>query len=122
MVRGHRLSDNLRKTLVYMKTVQGLQNSDIAKITNLSLRTIGRVLSEERARGAIERPRTVEQRGRKRALTRTDINFLIGCLEKKRDMYLVEMQEALREHRGVQASESSLWRALVVEGYTLKKV
>lgn len=68
MTRGKRLSDDLRKSLVYM--FRSCSLDEIVAYTGCKKRTVQRVLQQHRTMQA--RP-IRELRGRKRILTRTDV-------------------------------------------------
>ncbi|KAF8598999.1 hypothetical protein BDV93DRAFT_406239, partial [Ceratobasidium sp. AG-I] len=48
--------------------------------------------------------------------------FLIGLVGHSPDLYLDELQTALRERRGIVVSLSTIWRSLQRCGYSMKKM
>ncbi|KAJ3911633.1 Homeodomain-like protein, partial [Lentinula edodes] len=111
------LSDDLRKTIVYLRKTCSTLN-EISQKSNCKKRTIQCILAEHRK----TRPGqelTAELRGRKRI---EDLRFVHGLLTHTPDMYLDEIRDALNEWRGVLASTPTLWHVLKLSGYTLKKV
>ncbi|TRM63344.1 Homeodomain-like protein [Schizophyllum amplum] len=122
MARGKRYSDDLRLTIVRMHEVKNMSTEDISDLIGVSKRTIQLILAQYRERHTVEKPVIRDFRGAKRALNRQDINFLLGCLRKRSDMYLAEMQDVLIERRGKLVDKSTILRTLMTEGYSLKKV
>jgi hypothetical protein len=51
-----------------------------------------------------------------------DYKFLQGHLWHSPDLYLDEMQDLLESHIGVEADDSTIWRALRRSSFTMKKV
>ncbi|KAJ3924794.1 MAG: hypothetical protein NXY57DRAFT_907768 [Lentinula lateritia] len=121
MTRGHRLSDDLRKTIVYLRKTCSTLN-EISQKSNCKKRTIQRILAEHRKTNGPGHELTAELRGRKRILSFEDLRFVHGLLTHTPDMYLDEIRDAVYERRGVLASTPTLWRVLKLSGYTLKKV
>ncbi|KAI5822086.1 Homeodomain-like protein, partial [Schizophyllum commune Tattone D] len=122
MTRGKRYSDDLRKTIVHMNQSRHLSPDEISGLIGISSRTVRLILAEFRDRRTVEKPAIRDFRGAKRALNRQDINFLLGCLRKRSDMYLKEMQDELIQRRGKLVDVSTILRTLLSEGYSLKKV
>jgi hypothetical protein len=50
------------------------------------------------------------------------LQYIQGALDKSCDAYLDELQEGLREACGVDASTTTIWRALKRSRYSMKKV
>jgi hypothetical protein len=50
------------------------------------------------------------------------LQYIQGALDKSCDAYLDELQESLQEACGVDASTTTIWRALKRSGYSMKKV
>ncbi|KAF8594906.1 hypothetical protein BDV93DRAFT_405334, partial [Ceratobasidium sp. AG-I] len=48
--------------------------------------------------------------------------FLIGLIGHSPDLYLDELQKALRERRGLVVSLPTIWRSLRISGFTMKKM
>ncbi|KAI0338144.1 hypothetical protein BDW22DRAFT_1338441 [Trametopsis cervina] len=92
----------------------------IAHSTEISERTIRRLLSLWRTTGKVTQDRYVD--GRPRLLGMYDILYLESLISRTPDLYLSELRDALLRTRGVEVSEQSISNALRRRGYTRKKV
>ncbi|KAJ7321065.1 hypothetical protein DFH08DRAFT_818879 [Mycena albidolilacea] len=95
----------------------------ISTLTGVGKRTVERLMSDYRKYGNAAHwgPRR-SLRGQKRKLKARNVEFLRGYIRFRNDPYLQEMKETLEERVGVEASDSTVWRALTRTGFTLKKV
>ncbi|KAH9028438.1 Homeodomain-like protein, partial [Lactarius deliciosus] len=87
-----------------------LSNHDIAVATEISERTIRRVLKRWRETGdVICRPL---QAGRPRELTSLEVSYLEGLITRSPDLYLTELKECLEETYGVGVDERTISNSL----------
>lgn len=47
---------------------------------------------------------------------------MVGQVERRRDVYLDELRDIVRERLKVDVDETTIWRYLRRRGYTMKKV
>jgi transposase len=140
MTRGRALSNDLRGAIVNM--AWSLDIDSIVQYTGCKRRTVERILSDYRKNGTTTRIcLSKELRGAKRALRSADVEvclqfhselsaiftqqpsqFLQGQVHFSPDIYLTELRELLEERRGIEVSDSTLWRSLKRSGFTMKKV
>ena len=73
MVHGHTLSEDLRKVIIHMSTALELDISDIVALTKVSHRSIERIINHFRTYGQAAPQRSIELRGRRRALQYGDL-------------------------------------------------
>ncbi|KAI0737060.1 hypothetical protein BC629DRAFT_1257965, partial [Irpex lacteus] len=98
-----------QKQLVVMMS-RTLDNRTIARATEISERTIRRILELWRNTGCVEqRPYVC---GRPRVLSMVDVLFLEGLVEHTPDLYLSELRDRLLEMRGIAVSEQTIANAL----------
>ncbi|KAJ7710629.1 hypothetical protein B0H17DRAFT_914253 [Mycena rosella] len=97
----------------------GRKQPDIAVDLNISLRSVEEILMKCRPGLA---PSTPQLRFRPRVLDTTDVDFIVGLVERTPDIYLYEIQKELLEACDVEISLTSIWRALRHRGYTRKRV
>ncbi|KAF8954278.1 hypothetical protein BDZ97DRAFT_1677231 [Flammula alnicola] len=111
MAIGNRrhISADVKRQLVYMSA--SLKPCEIAHITGISKRAINRLLELHRRTGCVVKKPL--QSGRPRMLNALDIAYLEGLIERSPDLYLSELQAALLEARGVDASEETIRRSLL---------
>lgn len=50
------------------------------------------------------------------------LQYIVGKAQKKTDIFLEELKEALKDVRGITCSLSTVWHTMQQAGYTLKKV
>ncbi|KIO28587.1 hypothetical protein M407DRAFT_45336, partial [Tulasnella calospora MUT 4182] len=90
--------------------------------TGVPPRTIGAIRKRFLATGDPTLPKSDPRLiGRKRILSKTDLDFIQASIQKRPDVYLYELARDLRDICGVDVSEPSVWRALRRCGYTRKQ-
>ncbi|KAJ3796362.1 hypothetical protein GGU11DRAFT_144348 [Lentinula aff. detonsa] len=120
MTRGHPLSDDLRLMLIHMGTQLPLK--DVSKYSGVPLRTLQRLYEEYRRTGSgLHSKSNLETRGAKRMLSYDDVEFIVGQVKHRCDIYGDELRELVRERLRVDVNESTIWRYLQRQGYTMKK-
>ncbi|KAF8485265.1 hypothetical protein DFH94DRAFT_624763 [Russula ochroleuca] len=93
---------------------------EISHVTQISKRTVNRVLRLQRRTGSVlQRPL---QAGRPRTLNGLDIAYLEACIEWTPDMYLQELREELFQAREVDISVATIHRSLHRRGFSHKQV
>lgn len=140
MTRGHPLSDDLRRVLIYMGTRCSF--SQVKARTGVPRSTLRDLYAEYKKNGHIFRTHSAyETRGRKRKLTManvgvrtlfnevihgpwvlTSMKFLTGNIRQRNDLYLDELQDRLSSRLGVEVSSTTIWKTLHDRGFTMKKV
>jgi transposase len=145
MPQGKAISDDLREVLLHM--AQFLDLTSIAHYTGCKRCTMERILSDYRRNGTVKQKAKIRLQGRRRLMKDQDvrvsrtvfirsvfilfiqcnaviipIQFLQGLVHHAPDAYLDEMQELLEARRGVAVAKSTVWRALMRTGFTMKKV
>jgi len=93
---GKHLQHSAKDLLVKMSDT--MSTSEIAAATGVPFRTVQRVLGNPTAH---HRALNSETRGRHRSLSTHAISFLDSLIEMKPDLYLSELQDALKEDLGV---------------------
>ena len=141
MPSGSALSEDLRRALIHMHHVSGLDAKTITALTNVPKRTVYRVLSTWKITGLVK-PEPEGQRGRPRAVDVggvqvsslpctveqyphahiNHVKLLTGALRRCNDRYLDELKDLLAERCGITVSESTIWRTLQRAGFRLKEV
>lgn len=48
--------------------------------------------------------------------------FVVGQVQQRRDIYLLELEDVVSRLLGIEVSESAIWKALRQRGFTMKKV
>ncbi|KAE9385187.1 hypothetical protein BT96DRAFT_758873, partial [Gymnopus androsaceus JB14] len=88
----------------------GMNNLEITWRTNVSERTIRRLLANWRKTGNV----TIlsDKHGRPRTLSLLDMDYVEGLLERTPDMYLSEIQKALGDARDVYVSLATISNSL----------
>jgi len=95
-----------------------MTTSEISSVTEVPERTLRRLLANPDQHRDIQ----VETRGRHRALTVHAVNFLDRLIEQKPDLYIDELQAALRTEHQVEMSVDTIRRELKRRGLTRKKL
>ncbi|KAK6981442.1 hypothetical protein R3P38DRAFT_3234215 [Favolaschia claudopus] len=88
---------------------------DIAAATNISERTIYRIIRTWRTTG--DHVQIPLQLGRPRILTSFDVAYLEGLVARTPDIYLFELQECLYEATGLDVAKTTIRDALLRMGY-----
>ncbi|KIJ50579.1 hypothetical protein M422DRAFT_245201 [Sphaerobolus stellatus SS14] len=94
MAPGRKVSADLAWAVIRMSSV--LSKADISSYTRLSIRTIETICARFRRMGDVVTVREI--RRRRRTLTAGDVEFLQHSLDETPDLYLDELQHALRNH------------------------
>ncbi|KZP14953.1 hypothetical protein FIBSPDRAFT_935477 [Athelia psychrophila] len=96
------------------------KTGEIAKICQVSPRTVLRVLKLWRTRGDVVR--TPLHSGRPLQLGDLDLAYLEGCIERTPGVYLYELRAQLKNTRGMDVAETTIVRALERHGITYKSI
>ncbi|KAH9066998.1 hypothetical protein EDB83DRAFT_2223245 [Lactarius deliciosus] len=117
MTRRH-IHKAVKEQLVVMSG--HLKSSAIARVTQISQRTVNRVLKLKQETGSVVRiPPTM---GRPRLLNGLDVAYLERLVERTPDIFISELQFELYEARGVHVSSWTVQQALKQRGFTRKCV
>lgn len=103
------LSDELRRLIVSWRQGQGKTVRDIAALADCSECTVYTVLKYDREYGVVVNP-SARQRGCRRTLEVTDIDFVLALIDANPSIYLDELQERLLEVRDLDVSLATLCR------------
>ena len=137
MPQGKPISEDIQWIVVCLGAA--FSSDDVAMYTNISERKVRAILAHHKRTGSVDAPKC----GRPnlyRKLSEEDIKVclsyhavftapnhftpkhLYGTLSSMPDVYLDELQQELKEKHGVSVATSTIWRALVRGGYSMKKV
>ncbi|KAF7374023.1 DDE family endonuclease [Mycena sanguinolenta] len=87
-----------------------VQQADVARLLRISVRSVENILARYRSDSQGLSEPTLRVRGRRRILRVTDVDFLVGLIERTPDMYLYEMKAELRELCDVDVSRVAAQR------------
>ncbi|TFK82335.1 Homeodomain-like protein, partial [Polyporus arcularius HHB13444] len=107
MSRRH-IPPEMKQQIVTMSAY--MTSGEISRVTDVSDRTVRRILGLWREQGVVVR--RPAQAGRPRILNGLDLAYLEGCIERTPDIYLAELQEELEEARGIEVSCETISSAL----------
>lgn len=102
MHRNWRHTADAAKQQWVVVSIHGMTSKAIAQVTGYSRRTVSRVLRLSQLTGSVVR--TLLESDRSRLLTAQDVAYLISCVEHTPDIFLSELQSALREVRDIEVS------------------
>ncbi|KAI1785224.1 hypothetical protein LXA43DRAFT_900295 [Ganoderma leucocontextum] len=114
------LSNDLRWSIVHMRYMRKMSTQEIHHCTGVQPRSIQRVVKLFNTTATVA-PR-VARHAQEKVLTPGNMKFSEACLEHSPDAYLDELKVQLEEVCGKKVSKSTVWRALMQMGFTLKKV
>ncbi|TFK19542.1 hypothetical protein FA15DRAFT_563187, partial [Coprinopsis marcescibilis] len=97
-----RVSDQFRARIIDWHISLQLQPRAISQLAGCSIRTVYYVLSFHRNFKMLHKPHFSYWRGRKRALTTADENYIFSLVQARPKIYLDEIQDALAMYRGVE--------------------
>ncbi|THU91109.1 hypothetical protein K435DRAFT_801502 [Dendrothele bispora CBS 962.96] len=120
MVRGRPLSEDLRCSLIHMGCHLPLE--DVVTYSGIPRRTVQHIFEDYRREGHVRCTRIMEAWGRARKIDRAKAALLTGLIRFRPDYYLEELREELEVRIGEIVDESTIWRALRLKGFTMKKV
>ncbi|KAG1905522.1 Homeodomain-like protein [Suillus fuscotomentosus] len=113
------IPDAAKQQWVTMST-HGMTSKAIAQVTGCSHRTVNRVLQLSQLTGSVvQKPL---ESGHPRLLTAQDFTYLISHIECTPDIFLSELQSALREVRGIEVSLATIEQMLHRHGLSHKRV
>lgn len=115
------LSQETRERIVVWKHEQHKTAPEIAELAGCSQSTVYAVLAFERDYGVVNNP-FAKQKGRPRALTTTDLNYITSLLEANPALYLDELHAQLLANRDVDVSLATLSRSLRSLALSNKKI
>ena len=118
MVRCY-ISDELKEMALSM-SFQGLPDSEVYKLTGISIRSLKRLRSTHRHTGEVSRKALTP--GWPHDLTSMQRQFLCNCINQQPDMALAELQTELHEVFGIETLMQTIARTHQREGYTMKTV
>ncbi|EJD02060.1 Homeodomain-like protein [Fomitiporia mediterranea MF3/22] len=121
MARGKVLSDDARKIIVKLYQHESFSAQQLSRLADVQQRTIQRILSHWRETGRVERD-VLHSRGRPRILDYADTEYLLGSVDRRCDLFLLELRDELCNACGKEVSDSTVWRALRRVGFTMKRV
>ncbi|KAG1836401.1 Homeodomain-like protein [Suillus subalutaceus] len=104
----------------FVMSTHGMTLKAIAQVTGSSHQTVNRVLRLSQLTGSVVR-KPLES-GRPCLLTAQDVAYLISCVELTPDIFLSELQSALREVRDIEVSLATIEQTLHRHGLTHKHV
>ncbi|KAJ4486905.1 hypothetical protein C8R41DRAFT_868110 [Lentinula lateritia] len=98
--------------------------------TGVPRSTLRALFAEYKKNGHILRTKesAYEMRGQKRKLTTANVGvlilakFLTGNIRQRNDLYLDELQDLVSSHLGISVDDSTIWRTLHRQGFTMKKL
>lgn len=105
------LSLDLRWRIVYWRTDDGLQISEIAGLAGCSERTVYDILAQFRQFGEPAN-QLAQPRHRPRVLETSDVQYVVSLLQANPSLYLDELQHRLSIGREIDVSISTLSRTL----------
>jgi len=98
---------------------EGLEPLEISRLMKLGVATVGRWKRALRERGSVE-PLPLPGGGEEK-LGIEGKEFLLNLVQQSADATLAEMVDALRDHLGINVTDSTVSAVLVKHGYTWKK-
>lgn len=117
---NRRISNDLKDAALRMVN-KGYATTEILSITQFSKSTFYRTQCRKRATGSVAKIQAIG-RGRPRAFSQHDINFLIGLARHNPTLFLDEYQMRLRDGRFLLASLSTIHRSFERAGINVKHI
>ncbi|KAJ2932452.1 hypothetical protein H1R20_g4639, partial [Candolleomyces eurysporus] len=114
-------SDDLRYRIIHWHHQYCLSPEEISILAGCSVRTVYCVLAYFRDYHNIRNP-FARRRGRKRALSSTDVDFIASMIDARPKIFLDELQEDLANYRDIDVSIATLSRTLHRIAISKKKV
>ncbi|KAF9228894.1 hypothetical protein BS17DRAFT_690481 [Gyrodon lividus] len=108
-----------KEQIIVMST--HMKASRIAEVTGISARTVRRTLNLWWKTGGVTAQQSLNKPGRPQKLNSLDI-FLEGCIERTPDIYLIELQQELKEACGMIVDETNISHTLCQRGFLRKQV
>jgi transposase len=124
---GHRfiilmpVSTDLKAQILVLFHQQRFNVKKICGLLRLKKTLVYKTLQYARAYGVPYNPHA-HKPGRRRILSQGDVQFIVALLTRKHTIYIDEIQEQLRNERGVAISIPTLWRTLHRLHYSCKGV
>jgi transposase len=115
------LSQEMRNAIVRWKFVLGKSDEEMAALAGCSEHTVREVIRLHNEFGVVSNP-IARLRGRTRALSTEDINYIASILDANPTLYLDEIQDQLSEYRGIDVSIATLCRTLHRIALSKKKI
>ena len=119
--QSHAISLNLKTQIPTLFYKQGLGIKDICGLLDIKKSAAYRAIFYFRRYGIPCNPHA-HKSGRRCTLSQGDLKFIVGLLTRRHSIYLDEIQEQLRNERGVSVSVATLMRALCRLHYSHKSV
>ncbi|KAG1846152.1 hypothetical protein C8R48DRAFT_569848, partial [Suillus tomentosus] len=117
---NRRISDDLKDAALRMVN-KGYATPEILSITQISKSTIYRTQRRKRATGGVAKIQAIG-RGRPRAFTQHDVQFLIRLARHNPTLFLDEYQTRLRDGRFLLASLSTIHQSFKRAGINVKHI
>jgi len=98
---------------------------DISAYTDVSVRSVQRVLNYFRKHGTVKAldPQAILKRhSQSEQLSSFDLDCVLGIIGRNPDAYLDEMVDLIDNETGQRVSKSTIWRYLTNAGFTMKKI
>jgi transposase len=117
-----KVSTDIKARIPVLFHEQGFNAKDICRILDIKKSLVYQTLSYVRIYGVPYNPHARKPPGRTRVLSQGDLIFIVALLNRRHCIYLDEIQEQLRNERGISISITSLLRTLRCLHYSRKCV
>jgi transposase len=137
MTQGKAIPKVVHWIIIRLSTT--VSTEDIAMYTDVSLRSVKKILSHFKQTGDVNVPKRLKPQLHRAlcdydiqvckvllpgfiVLLSTVVQHIFAAVNNMPDLYLDELRLELQETCGVSVSMSTIWRTLVKGGYSMKKV